>query len=84
MISPATTTTGMTTAIAIFAPVVSPPLPPEPEPDALSAEGDDDVVVDVCDEEVAVVGGGAEVGAGRVEVTITTEGAWVGLVAGGV
>ena len=63
----------MTTAMAIFAPVPRPPLSPEPEPEALRAEGEDEDVVDVLAEEVVV--GGSGVGAGRVDVTMTTEGA---------
>ena len=59
--------------MAILAPVPRPPLSPEPEPEALRAEGEDEDVVDVLAEEVVV--GGSGVGAGRVDVTMTTEGA---------
>ena len=83
MMRAATATTGMTTAIAILAPVPRPPLLEEPDPDALSADGEEEDVVDVLAEDV-VEEGGSGVGAGRVEVTITTEGACVGFVAGGV
>ncbi len=74
MMRAATTTTGMTTAIAILAPVPRPPFFEEPEPDALSADGEDEDVVDVLAGDV-VVGGGSGVDAGRVEVTMTTDGA---------
>ena len=68
----ATTTTGMTTAIAVL-PVLPRPLFPDAcDPDALSAEGDDEDAVAVLEEEVVL--GGAAAGGGSVDVTTTTEG----------
>lgn len=67
---------GITTAIAIVAPVERPPEPddPDPDPEALNADGDD------VDDEVWVVEGvlmlAVEAG-GAVEVIITTEGGLV-------
>jgi hypothetical protein len=65
-------TIGITTAIAIVAPVERPLLLDDPDPEALSADGDevDDAVV------VGVVMTAVEAG-GAVEVIITTEGASV-------
>lgn len=69
--------------MAILGPVPRPPLSEAPEPDALNADGEEDDVVVVLAEDVVDVGGSG-VGAGKVDVTMTTEGACVGSVVGGV
>ena len=48
-------TMGIVTAIAIFAPELSPPEEPDPDPDALNADGVDDALEEVTvNESVAV------------------------------
>ena len=54
-----------------------------PEPDALNADGFEDDVVDVLAEDLVDVGRWV-VGAGKVDVTMTTGGGCVGSVVGGV
>lgn len=63
------TTIGMMTAIAILAPEPSPPLEPEPSPEALRAEGVGDLEFVPETVDVLVV----DVSPGCVDVTTNTE-----------
>ena len=64
---------GIMTAMAIVAPVVSPPLPLLPDPEALNAEGVDDAEEEELEEEGVKVGVSTE-GAGKVLVMVTMVG----------
>ena len=75
-------TIGMMTAIAIFAPELKPLECPDPEPDALSAEGVEDAIDEVC--VVAAVAVSELVSWAYVDVTATTEGVGAVVTPGGV